>query len=97
MLDLGFVLLLTFLAAGIGLDLLERLGGRPALLVDAVALAVPLGFGVLALATLALGELAVMNRAGLAIVLALSAGSPWLSAGRLRAAWFRGCWACRSP
>ena len=29
MLDLGFVLLLTLVAAGIGLRLLDQLGGRP--------------------------------------------------------------------
>ena len=46
MLDLGFVLLLTFLAAGIGLRLLDRLGGRPETPADALALAVPLGLGI---------------------------------------------------
>ena len=66
MLDLGFVLLLTFLAAGIGLRLLDRLGGRPETPADALALAVPLGLGILALAVLGLGELGVLNRGGLA-------------------------------
>jgi hypothetical protein len=73
MLDLGFVLLLTILAAGLGLGLLERFGGRPEMPADAVALAVPLGFGVLGLATLVLGELGGLEGKSLAILLAVAA------------------------
>jgi hypothetical protein len=71
MLDLGFILVLTFLAAGAGLRLLDHLGGRPAPTADALALAVTLGFGTLALATRALGELGLLNREGLTVLLAV--------------------------
>src|SRR3954470_10905919 len=70
MLDLGFLSLLTIAAAGFGLRLLDRLGGRPEARADALALAIPLGLGTLALATLALGELGLLNRMGLGAVLA---------------------------
>jgi hypothetical protein len=70
MLDLGFILVLTFIAAGVGLRILDRVGGRPAAACDALALAVTLGLGMLAMATLALGELGMLNRGGLAILLA---------------------------
>ena len=73
MLDLGFVLLLTFLAAGIGLRLLDRLGGRPGTPADALALAVPTGLGILALTVLGLGELGTLNRGSLAILLTAGA------------------------
>ena len=73
MLDLGFVLLLTVLAAGVGLRLLDRLGGRPESRADTMALAVPLGMGMLTLATLALGEMGVLNRTALSMVLAVAA------------------------
>jgi hypothetical protein len=69
MLDLGFILLLTSIAAGLGLRLLDRLGGRPANRADALALAVPVGLGLLALATLLLGELGMLTPAGLVILL----------------------------
>jgi hypothetical protein len=69
MLDLGFVLLLTFVASGLGLRFLDRLGGRPTSAADALALAVPLGLGILALATLALGELGMLDRRSLTVLL----------------------------
>jgi hypothetical protein len=84
MLDLGFILVLTFLAARVGLRLLDRIGGRPAHAGDALALAVTLGLGVLALATLALGELGLLNRGSLAILLAASIPLP-LGEGARRA------------
>jgi hypothetical protein len=73
MLDLGFVLLLTFLAAGVGVRLLDRLGGRPETPADALALAVPLGLGILALGILGLGDLGTLNRGGMAILLTAGA------------------------
>src|SRR4051812_23381452 len=66
--DLGFVLLLTVWAAGVGLRVARRCGpasGHPA---DDLALAVPLGLGILALATLGLAELGVLSLPGLGIV-----------------------------
>jgi hypothetical protein len=73
MLDLGFVLLLTFLAAGIGLRLLDQLGDRPDFLPDAIALAIPIGMGILALTVLGVGELGVLNRTSLVLLMAASA------------------------
>jgi hypothetical protein len=70
MLDLGFVAFLTFLAAGPGLRILGRLGARPETALDAFALAVPLGFGLLALGVLALGEAGGLNGVGLVNLLA---------------------------
>jgi hypothetical protein len=84
MLDLGFVCLLSVLAAGVGLRVLDRLGGRPASRADALALAVPIGLGLLALATLGLGELGALNRAGLAILLAGGFLVGWAPPTRLR-------------
>jgi Dolichyl-phosphate-mannose-protein mannosyltransferase len=73
MLDLGLVLALTVLAIGVGLRLLDHLGGRPDVPADALALAIPLGLGTFALATLGLGEVGFLNRAGLAALLAIGA------------------------
>lgn len=73
MLDLGFVGLLTIWSAGVGLWTLRRLGSTPGHPADALALAVPLGLGLLALTTLGLAEFSMLNRMGLAIVLALGA------------------------
>ena len=61
MLDLGFVLLLTAWSAGVGLRVLDRLGQTPEHPADALALAVPLGLGMLALAALGLGEFGVLT------------------------------------
>jgi hypothetical protein len=72
MIDLGFAAMLALLAAGVGKRLLDRLGQSPPDPVDAVALALPLGLGLVSLTTLALGEIGFLNRIGLAIVLAVS-------------------------
>jgi hypothetical protein len=74
MLDLAFVLLLILWAAGVGLRVLARLAPVPEHPADAMALAVPLGLGALALAALGLAELGALNPAGLAAVLAVGAG-----------------------
>jgi hypothetical protein len=84
MLDLGFVWLLSAGSMGIGLRLLNRLGVLPEHPADALALAIPLGLGMLALATLGLGELGVLNVPGLTIILALWAG--WGARDALRGA-----------
>src|SRR5687767_1324921 len=73
MLDLGFVGLLTIWSGGVGLWTLRRLGSTPEYRADDLALAVPLGLGLLGLATLGLAECSMLNRMGLAIVLALGA------------------------
>jgi hypothetical protein len=77
MLDVGFIMLLSVLAAGTGLWLLDRLGGRPDTLADSLALALPLGLGTFALATLALGELGLLSRGCLAALLACGFALGW--------------------
>jgi hypothetical protein len=71
MLDLGFVLLLSLWSLGVGLRVVDRFGLLPEHPADASALAIPIGLGALALATLGLGELGVLDATGLMIVLAL--------------------------
>jgi hypothetical protein len=73
MLDLGFVVLLTAWSAGVGLRVLNRLGPRPEHPADALALAVPLGLGLLSLAVLGLGECGALDRSGLLWVAAFGA------------------------
>jgi hypothetical protein len=63
-----------------GLWVLDRLGGRPAEPVDALALGATLGLGILALATLALGMVAALNRAALSVVLAAGFCVGWRAA-----------------
>jgi Dolichyl-phosphate-mannose-protein mannosyltransferase len=73
MLDFGFVLILTLWSAGIGLRIMRWLCADVELPADSLALAVPLGLGSLALATLGLGEMGWLTTAGLAVVLAVGA------------------------
>jgi hypothetical protein len=68
MLDLCFLVFLTLGTAGVGLSLLRWLRQTPEHLADALALAVPLGLGILALAVLGLGETGLLTPRGLAIV-----------------------------
>ena len=56
MLDLGMALFLAIIAAGIGKRLLDWFGELPEHPLDALALATPLGLGILALAALVIGE-----------------------------------------
>jgi hypothetical protein len=71
MVDLGFAFLLALIAVGVGRRILDGLGQTPAHPLEALALALPLGMGVAALATLAAGELGCMDRLGLSVVLAV--------------------------
>jgi hypothetical protein len=71
MIDLVCAGFIAFVAMGVGGRILNRLGQVPDRPLDALALELPIGFGFIALATLALGELGVLNRAGLALVLAI--------------------------
>ncbi len=71
MIDLGFAVLVAFCAAGAGKRILDRIGQSPAHPLDALALALPLGLGLISLAALVLGELGCLNRIGLAIELAI--------------------------
>src|SRR4051794_7708838 len=87
MLDLGFVGLMTAWSAGVGLWALQRLRSLPEHPADALALAVPLGLGFLALATLGLAELGILDRTGLAALFVIGAAvgsrDAWRGAARL--------------
>src|SRR4051794_41195211 len=74
MLDLLFLLLLMTWSAGVGLAILRRLAAEPEHPTDRLALAVPLGLGALALATMGLAELGWLGRPGLAVLFGLGAG-----------------------
>ncbi len=69
LLDLGFLILLAIVAAGLGLRLLGWLRLVPAHPIDAWSLAVPLGLGCLALGVLGLAELGLLTRPALAALL----------------------------
>jgi hypothetical protein len=84
-LDLGFLLLLTLWSAGVGLRIADRLAPRPEHPTDALATAVPLGLGVLALAALGLGELGWLTPIGLGCVLAVGACAGGAEALRMAA------------
>jgi hypothetical protein len=72
MIDFAFALFLAVIAFGIGKLILDRLGNAPQTVIDRFALALPLGFGALSLATLAIGELGYLNRLGLSVVLGIA-------------------------
>lgn len=90
MVDFIFVLLLGVWSAGIGLWVLKRLGQTPDVRSDALALAVPLGLGILAQMTLALGEFGVLSPLGLLGVFVVGLGFiawkelglAWISRGK---------------
>jgi hypothetical protein len=71
MIDLGFAALLALVSAGFGKRILEWLRQSPERSSDALALTVPLGLGMIALATLALGALGCLNLFALAVLLAV--------------------------
>ncbi|MGP0068135.1 MAG: ArnT family glycosyltransferase [Isosphaeraceae bacterium] len=71
MTDLLFTGFLALIGLGTGKRILDRFGQAPEHPFDATALALPLGMGVMALGTLALGGLGWLNRLGLSVLLAL--------------------------
>src|SRR4051812_40268848 len=73
MLDLGFLIVLALWSAGVGLFMLRRFGPTPETPADALALAVPIGLGVLALLVLGLGEVGALDTERIEIVLGLGA------------------------
>jgi hypothetical protein len=75
--DLAFAVLIALWAAGVGLWILRRITTLPDDPTDTISLAIPLGLGSLALATLGLAEAAVLDRFRLALVLSLGA-IPWV-------------------
>jgi hypothetical protein len=83
MLDLGFVILLAVWSAGVGLWVVKRLRLVPEHPWDALALAIPIGLGLLALATLGLGEVGALSRLGIGAVLGVGGVVGLASAPRL--------------
>ena len=69
-LDLGFLILLAIIAAGVGLRVLGWFGAMPEHPADAWALAVPMGLGALALGVLGLAEVGWLTRVGVMSLLA---------------------------
>jgi hypothetical protein len=76
MIDLIFAAFLALISLGAGKRLLDRFGQAPEHPLDAMALALPLGMGLMALGTLSLGELGWLNRLGLSVLLAV-----WMEMG----------------
>src|SRR5438094_9101753 len=83
MIDLGFAAFLCLVCLGAGKRILDGFGQTPEHPLDATALALPLGMGLTALGTLALGELGWLNRFGLAVLLAVLMELGLVSAFRL--------------
>jgi hypothetical protein len=83
MIDFGFAAVLALITLGVGKRLLDWLGQTPEHPLDAVALALPLGYGAAALAVLALGEMGCLSVLGLTIVLAVFTELGILSSIRL--------------
>jgi hypothetical protein len=73
-LDIGFLFLLFVWSFGVGLALLVRFDSSFAKRPGAIALAVPLGLGTLALIGLGLGELGALGAWGLSVVGSLGVG-----------------------
>ena len=83
MLDLGLALFLALVAAGIGKRLLSWIGELPGHPLDALALATPLGLGLLALGCLLLGQAGWLNLLGLAVLLGVATELGLLAGFRL--------------
>src|SRR5579875_2010317 len=71
MIDLALAAFLAFLGMGLGRRILDRLGQAPEHPLDAAALSLPIGLGLMALGVLGVGELGWLNRYGLALLLAV--------------------------
>ncbi len=71
MIDLAFAAFLAMIGMGVGRRVLDRLGQAPEHPLDAAALSMPMGLGLMALGVLGLGELGWLNRVGLAVLLAV--------------------------
>ena len=83
MLDLGLALFLALVAAGMGKRVLNSLGELPEHPLDALALAIPLGLGILALGCLVLGQYEGLNLVGLSVLLAVATELGLLAGFRL--------------
>jgi hypothetical protein len=87
--DLAMALFLAVIAAGIGKRLLDWLGECPNYPLDTLALAAPLGLGILALTALLIGEAGWLNLVGLAVLLGVATELGVLAGARLVAALVR--------
>ncbi len=76
MIDLLFAIFLALISLGTGKRILDRAGQAPEHPLEAIALALPLGMGLMALGTLVLGELGWLNGLGLSVLLAV-----WMEMG----------------
>jgi hypothetical protein len=90
MLDLGLALFLALVATGVGIRLLNWIGERPDHPLDALALAAPLGLGLLALACLLIGEAGWWNLTGLAVLLGVATELGMVAVSRQLASLVRG-------
>src|SRR5262249_20203240 len=71
MIDLAFAAFLATIGMGVGRRILDRIGQVPEHPLDAAALSLPMGLGMMSLGVLVLGELGWLNRFGLAVLLAV--------------------------
>jgi hypothetical protein len=71
MIDLAFAALLAVIGMGVGRRVLDRLDQTPEHPLDAAALSLPMGLGLMSLGVLGLGELGWLNPFGLAALLAI--------------------------
>ena len=71
MLDIVLVILLALWAAGVGLWVMIRLRAAPENVWDSLALAIPIGLGMLALSVLGLGEVGALDPKGIEAVLGI--------------------------
>ncbi len=83
MLDLAFLVMLAAWSAGVGLFVLRRFGPEPETPADTLALALPIGLGILSLATLALGIFGELDAGRIETVLGIGAGVGVPGVGRL--------------
>jgi Dolichyl-phosphate-mannose-protein mannosyltransferase len=71
MIDLAFAAFLATIGIGAGRRILDRVGETPEHPLDAAALSLPIGLGLLSLSVLALGALGWLNACGLCVLLAI--------------------------
>jgi hypothetical protein len=71
MIDLAFASFLAMIGMGAGRRILDRLGQVPEHPLDAAALSMPMGLGLVSLGVLGLGEIGSLNRLGMAVLLAV--------------------------
>jgi Protein of unknown function (DUF1420) len=81
LLDLLFIVILSTIAFGLGRQILGWLHALPEHPVDGLSMSLPIGLGILSLATFAIGQLGWLNPIGLAALLIVSATLGWHARG----------------